>query len=92
MLFRSDVLTKVTCPAELIPGRNSCLLIDGQALVVALGKPEGASNFRELGEIFVKLVNHAGNSFDRVDVVFDRYRETSIKSGTRKKRSRVSSC
>lgn len=87
----TDVMTKdVTCPPEITLDRTSCLVIDGQALVVALGKPSGVSNFGELGDAFVLNVSHAGRSFDRIDVTFDRYRETSIKAGTRKKRSKHS--
>ena len=40
----TDVLTKdVTCPPEITLDGTSCLVIDGQALVVALGKPSGVT-------------------------------------------------
>jgi len=35
-------------------------------------KTQRCTQLPELGDIFVKLFNHAGSSFDRVDVVFDR--------------------
>ena len=57
---------------------------------MALGKPSGVTNFGEFGDAFVKLVTHAGSSFNRIDVTFDRYRETSIKAATRSKRSKHS--
>lgn len=78
----------VTCPAEVTIDGTSCLVIDGQALVVSLGKPAGITNFGELADAFVKLVMHMGRCFDRIDVTFDRYRDTSIKADTRMKRSK----
>lgn len=73
------VMTKdVTCPTEITLDGTSCLVIDGQALVVVLGKPSGVTHF----------VSNTGRSFNRNEVTFDRYRETSIKAATRKKRSK----
>jgi len=59
-----------------IAGRST-IIVDGQALVMALN-----------GDKFVKAVLASGKDFDRIDVTFDRYRETSIKCATRKKHSR----
>ena len=87
----ADVLSKdVTCPPEITLAGRSCLVIDGQALVVPLGKTKGVTNFGELANVFVKLLFYSGRSFDRIDVTFDRYKQTSIKSGTRKKLSKHS--
>ena len=45
--------------------------------------------FRGLHDFkFLKAVLVCGKDYDRIDVAFDRYRETSIKCATRKKRSR----
>ena len=40
----ADVITRyVVCPAEVkVEQSNSCLIVDGQAVVVAIGKPAGA--------------------------------------------------
>ena len=46
------------------------------------------NTFDDLADKFVKAVFVSGKDFDRIDVTFDRYRETSIKCATRKKRSR----
>ena len=82
------MITKDTiCPPEITFNGKSCLVIDGQALLVSLGKPSGVTTFGELGDAFLKCVLEAGRLFDRIDVVFDQYRETSIKTGTRNKRS-----
>ena len=69
-----------------IAGRST-LLGDGQALVIALGRPSDCNTFDDLEDKFVKAVLASGKDFHRIDVTFDRYRETSIKCATRKKRS-----
>ena len=50
----------LTCPAEVTIDGTSCLVIDGQALVMSLGKPAGITNFGEMADAFVKLVMHVG--------------------------------
>ena len=54
---------------------------------MALGRPSDCNTFDDLGDKFVKAVLASGKDFYRIDVTFDRYRETSIKCATRKKRS-----
>ena len=70
-----------------VAGRST-LIVDGQALVMALGRPSECNTFDDFAEKFVKAVLFSGKDFNRIDVTFDRYRETSIKCATRKKRSR----
>ena len=68
--------------------RVSCTIIDGQALVQAIGKPAGAKTFGDLAEAFSSAVfSHFSATCTQVDVTFDRYKKTSIKSGTRTKRA-----
>ena len=69
-----------------IAGR-SMLVVYGQAPVMALGRHSDFNIFDDLGDKFVNAVLASGKDFDRFDLTFDRYRETSIKSTTRKKRS-----
>ena len=58
----------------------TCTIIDGQALVQAIGKLKGAKPFTDLADVFVQTVfRHAKNDCTRVDVVFDRYDCVSIK-------------
>ncbi|KAF3835485.1 hypothetical protein F7725_028043 [Dissostichus mawsoni] len=74
---------------ELSPSvMRTCTIIDGMALVRAMGKPHNASTFGEYADVFTQRVasNLHGN-VTRVDIVFDRYQQNSIKSGTRTKRS-----
>lgn len=68
--------------------RRSTLVVDGQALVIALGRPSECNTFEDLAGKFVKAVLISGKDFERIDVTFDRYRKTSIKCATRKKRTR----
>lgn len=87
----SQLLTPdVPCPPALCSdelGDEATLIIDGQALIIAIGKPQGASTFGDLADTFIAGVLQSGASYHRVDVLFDRYYEVSIKSGTRKRHS-----
>ena len=87
----ADVLTKalVTPPSVILPGTTG-LVIDGQALVMAIGKPHDVTTFGGYADMFVKSVMNMGASFNRIDVTFDHYQQHSIKDGTRKKRTKGS--
>ena len=66
---------------------KTCSIIDGQALVQAIGKPSAAKYFGDLANAFkTSVFSHFNQNCPRVNVVFDRYRKTSIKSGPRSKR------
>ena len=83
----ADVMTSdIKCPTQVTLDGTSCLVVDGQARVVAIGKPRGSATFGDLADTFVESVLQSGHHFDRIDIVFDRYRSESIKGGTRKKR------
>ena len=68
---------------------SSCLMIDRQALVVALGKTDNSSTFGHLVDTYVSIVLKAGSEYQRIDVVFDMYREETIKCATRTRRSKT---
>ena len=77
--------------AEVLPvsALKTRSIIDGQALVQAIRKPSRAKPSGDLADAFNEAVfNHFNQNCPRVDVVFDRYRKASIKSGTRSKRER----
>lgn len=78
--------THVQTPIDITLPKNSCLLVDGQALVMAIGKPPDLTTFGEYACMFSNTVCKMGAEFQRVDVVFDRYQKQSIKAGTRIKR------
>ena len=64
----------INCPESIdLRGKTACLIIDGQALVVSLGKPNSCSSFRDLADTFVQAVLQMGK-YQRINVVFDRYR------------------
>ena len=69
------------------PYLKTCTIIDGMALVQALGKPSGLQTFGQLADLFIDIVKSNGNLSNRIDVLFDRYEERSIKEGTRVIRS-----
>jgi len=82
----ADVLTEgIECPQVISPEEPACLVIDGQALVVAVGKPENAVTFGDFANRYASAVLMAGSNYQRIDVVFDRYREETIKSSTRRR-------
>ena len=84
-----DAMTSgTTCPPTIKPEGTSCLIIDGHALIQAIGKPARAKTFGDLAGIFVRSVVQSGFLFDRIDVLFDRYYATTIKVSTRTKRSK----
>ena len=56
-----DVLIKdIDCPTQINIDGSSCLIIDVQAAVVALGKPKGITTFGELASKFLDHVLSAG--------------------------------
>jgi hypothetical protein len=66
----------------------TCCIIDGMALVQSIGKPQGSTTFGDLAAVFTKAVlGHFSQNCTRIDVVFDHYRQDSIKAGTREHRS-----
>ena len=57
-----------------------------------MGKPKDAKTFKDFAQIFVNSVNQAGADYTRIDIVFDRYTEESIKAGTRIRRRGTPIC
>jgi len=81
----------VPCPDHLDARdleEDPVLIIDGQTLVVAIEKPKVAKTFGDLADTFVETVFQSGAQFRRIDVVFDRYFQNSIKSCIRKWREK----
>jgi hypothetical protein len=54
-LLLADILKEgINCPETInLNNRSSCLIIDGQALVVGIGKPADAVTFGDLADTFV---------------------------------------
>jgi len=80
-----DIETPANIPSLQEP---SALIIDGHAMIQAMGKPSHCRTFADLGRTYhERIVKLFHQSFTRIDIVFDRYIGTgSIKSATRSKR------
>ena len=83
----ANVVTEdIDCPETIkLHATSSFLIIDGQAL----GKPDAAVAFGDLADTCVKTVLKAGSGYHRIDVVFHRYRDETIKGTTRTRRSKT---
>ena len=67
---------------------KTCSVIDGMAIVQALGNQAAVKTFGDLADRFYHVISSQfSHSVLRVDVVFDRYPEKSVKADTRKKRT-----
>ena len=86
----ADVLTRgIECPSAIDLQGSACLLIDGMALVAAVGKPADAQTFGAYADRFQDAVLGAGSWYQQIHVLFDRYEKSSIKAGTRERRTRT---
>ena len=66
---------------------ETCTIIDGMAAVQSLGNSPGSKTFGQWSDSFTAYVSsHFSDNCTRVDVVFDRYVQNSIKGGAREKR------
>ena len=78
-----DILVAgVCCPPVITPaelGNSATLMIDGQALVVSIRKPQNTLTFGGFADAFVRSVFSAGKDYSCVHILFDRYYATSIK-------------
>jgi len=79
---------KVKCLESVTLQGNAALFIDGFTLVAAIGKPEKAKTFGGFADCFVDTVLQKGSGYQRIDVLFDRYRKHSIEATTRRRRSK----
>ena len=66
----------IKCPTQVTLERTSCLVIDGQAQVVAFGKQIGDTFGRYF---FVECILQSEQHIDRSDIIVDRNRSESIK-------------
>ena len=65
----------------------STLIIDGMFLVKAIGNPnKDCRIFGNFVKMFLKVVFSYREQFERIQLIFDRYRKNFIKTATRLKR------
>ena len=80
----------IDCPETIqLHATSSFLIIDGQAPAVALGKPDAAVTFGDLANTYMKTVLKADSEYHIIYVVFDRYKDETIKGTTRTRRSKT---
>lgn len=85
----ADILVEQTDIMQILPNfeGRTCLLVDGPALIQAIGKPDNVVTFGDLAQIFIQnILSKFRSGYTRIDVLFDRYLDTSIKDGTRNTR------
>ena len=69
-VLAENFITGINCPEAIdIGDQSSTLIIDGQVLVVTVGKPSGAVTLGDLANIFVRSVLQIRLKFDRTEVV-----------------------
>ena len=87
----AEILTSnIECPTHIdLSCRSACLVIDGQARVLSIGKPAGSKTFGDLADAFTSSIFQSGIDYDRIDITFDTYRDESIKSATRQRRTKT---
>ena len=73
---------KIKCAEEYDVPEDATLVIDGQALVMSLGRPHMSHKLEGFAKVFLKVVHQYGLPFMRICAVFDRYDRLSIKEGT----------
>ena len=79
-ILQQNLDIKTAPPDE---NKRTCLMIDQQALIQAIGKPVGTKTFGEFSDIFCeRIVGQFGGVIKRSDVLFDRYQDYSTKSAT----------
>jgi hypothetical protein len=67
---------------------ETCCILDGMAIVQTIGKPKNFRSFGDYADVFSELVlKHFSYDVMRVDLVFDNYKDESIKCMTRKHRA-----
>ena len=75
-------LQKISEPCETPPEDVQMKNVDGAAFV-NMNSPRESSSFKDYCEELKKKVKKIGDNVERVDMVFDVYRENSLKSHTR---------
>lgn len=80
-----------SCATDILPQpvARTCTIIDAMGLINAKGNKSGkATTFGKLADTITQSVfEHFSETCPRVDVIFDSYRQNSVKQGTRDARS-----
>ena len=84
-VLEDDVAVSARLPVQT-EGQSTCLIIDGMALIQML-KTGGSNTFGDQSLMYFKAITAFFEQYkcSRVDIVFDSYRDMSIKAGEREK-------
>ena len=88
---KATLATSLQMDVQLADGlpQNSATIIDGMSLVQKLSVGGGQTSFGMVASSLLTKVLHEGCQSNRIDVVFDTYREKSIKNAERTMRGEV---
>ena len=64
------------------------IMFDGMGLVNRIKKSDNIKTCKDFADVFVKRIMHESRSFQQVNLIFDRYMTSSLKSRTRDKRTK----
>ena len=67
------LLGGINCPESIEIEGSFCLIIDGNAIIVTIGKPQEAKTFGNLADDFMGVVMHYGRACQQIHVTFDKY-------------------
>ena len=82
-----DIEVQYSIPAQE-DSHKTCILIDGHAVIQALGKPHNCKTFQDYRSVFFNAVTkNIVETVKRIDVLFDTYIEKSMKEAARAKRN-----
>ena len=85
----SIVTQGIECPSEIELKGRSGLLTNSMALVAGVEKLPGTQTFGDYAIAFHTAVSNAGSLYQEIHVVFDRFVDDSIKSGTRQRHTKT---
>ena len=72
-ILMGDIEVQHSIPAQE-DSHKTCILIDGHALIQALGKPHNCKTFQDYGSVFFHAVTkNIDETVKRIDVLFDTY-------------------
>ena len=86
----ADIISEGLDVVKEIPilDKKTCVIIDGPSLIQCIGKPNSSQTFGDLADIFTaSVMKNFSTSSTRVDILFDRYEDLSIKTATREQRA-----
>ncbi|CAG9761624.1 unnamed protein product [Ceutorhynchus assimilis] len=73
---------------NLLVKNRSVILVDGMALVQCISKSPSMKTCKDFANVFVSMLTELSKAHDEVHLIFDTYKENSLKHITRTKRTK----